>query len=165
MEKRYFVAEAGITLNELHQELGSHGLAFSSLGSISEQTLAGVICTSTHGTGLSFHLIGKSVTELTLLLADGSVAVCSPTEDSDLFNATLCGIGATGVIMRIKMTVEPAFRLKEVGETLPFDDFIGKMGELAQRAEHPRFWWFPAAGTVQCGYANRTTEVRSQSRV
>lgn len=105
------------------------------------------------------------MTELTLLLADGSVAVCSPTRDSDLFNATLCGIGATGVILRVKMTVEPAFRLKEIGETLPFDEFIGKMGELAKRAEHPRFWWFPAAGTVRCGYANRTTEVRFRSRM
>jgi L-gulonolactone oxidase len=131
----------------------------SNLGSISEQTLGGVITTATHGTGITFPVICKSVLALKVLLADGTIATCSPSEDSDLFNATLSGIGSTGIILTIKMKVEPAFRLKEYQESIPFDDFIRDMGRLLGSAEHVRFWWFPASGTVRCVYANRTTEV------
>ena len=76
---------------------------------------------------------------LKVLLADGTVATCSPSEDPDLFNATLSGIGSTGIILTIKMKVEPAFRLKEYQESIPFDDFIRDMGRLLGSAEHVKF--------------------------
>ncbi|KAF6750786.1 D-arabinono-1,4-lactone oxidase-domain-containing protein [Ephemerocybe angulata] len=160
-EKQYFKAEAGITLEDLHGELARYNLAFSCLGSISEQTLGGIITTATHGTGITFPVICKAVTELQVLLADGSQVVCSRTQNSDIFNATLSGIGATGIILTVTMSVEPAFRLKEYQETLPIEEFVGSMHKLLRSAQHPRFWWFPAAGTVRCCYANRTTEALS----
>ena len=51
-DKRYVVAQAGIILSKLHAELAAHGLAMINLGSISDQTLAGVVTTATHGTGI-----------------------------------------------------------------------------------------------------------------
>jgi len=41
--------QAGITIAALNQHLDQHGLALSSLGSISDQTIAGAIATGTHG--------------------------------------------------------------------------------------------------------------------
>ena len=73
--------------------------------------------------------------------------------------ASLCGLGSTGLILEVKLEVEPAFRLKEIQETLPFDEVLDKFDDLVHSAEHVRFWWFPAAGTVRVSAANRTNEV------
>lgn len=160
MEKRYVVAQAGITLNELHDELAKNNLAMSNVGSISEQTLAGVITTATHGSGIGYKVLSSHVLAMTMLLADGSRVACSHTENADLFIATLCGLGSTGMILTIQLEVEPAFRLKEEQESVPFDDFVSNMDTLVNSAEHVRFWWYPTMDSIRCSYSNRTTEVR-----
>ena len=52
VEKFCVVAEAGITLVDLQQQLAMYGLAIHNPGSISTQALHGVISTATHGTGV-----------------------------------------------------------------------------------------------------------------
>ncbi|THH06843.1 hypothetical protein EW145_g3801 [Phellinidium pouzarii] len=141
-EKTIVVAQGGIILNELNECLAAHGLAMSNIGSISDQTLAGVITTATHGTGVTFGVMSTMVLELTLMLADGSKVTCSEQERPDLFKASLCGLGATGLILAVKLQVEPAFRLKEEQNTIEFDAFINEFDDLMCAAEHVRFWWF-----------------------
>lgn len=157
-EKRYVVAQGGITLHELHIELAKSNLAMMNVGSISDQTLAGIITTATHGSGIGYGVMSTHVMSLTLLLADGSRASCSLNERSELFIATLCGLGATGIILSVQMEVEPAYRLKEYQESLPFDEVVSNFDRLVYSAEHVRFWWFPTADIIRCSYADRTTE-------
>ncbi|GLB44623.1 putative D-arabinono-1,4-lactone oxidase [Lyophyllum shimeji] len=96
-----------------------------------------------------------------MLLADGSRVFCSRNERSDLFIATLCGLGATGLILDIQLQVEPAFRLREVQESIPFDEFMQRYDELVFSAQHVRFWWYPASDTVRCSYLDRSKEPRN----
>ena len=131
----------------------------SNLGSISDQTLAGVVTTATHGSGLHFGVLSTHVLALTLMLADGTKVTCSSAEHWELYKASLCGLGATGLILSITMQVEPAYRLKEVQNTISFDTLLGEFDELIGAAEHVRFWWFPQNGLVRTSYANRTIEV------
>jgi L-gulonolactone oxidase len=131
----------------------------SVLGSISDQTLAGVVTTATHGTGVNFTCISAYVLALTVLLADGSIVDCSRTQRSELFMASLCGLGATGIVLRVKLQVEPAFRLREELSTVPFREAVTRLDELAHSGEHVRVWWFPAGGVVRVGSASRTSEV------
>lgn len=158
-EKRYIVAQAGITLHDLHTELGKHNLAMLNVGSISDQTLAGIVTTATHGSGIEFGVMSTHVMALTLLLADGSRVTCSRSEQPDLFTASLCGLGSTGLILHIYLEVEPAYRLKELQETLPFEEVMENLDKLVYSAEHVRFWWFPTTDTVRCSYSDRTQEV------
>lgn len=161
-EKRYVVAEAGITLHDLHAQLAEHGLAMINVGSISDQTLAGIVTTATHGSGMNYGVMSTQVMALTLLLADGSRVTCSRNEREDLFMASICGLGSTGLILSIQLEVEPAFRLQEVQETLEFDDVVAHLDEVAHAAEHVRIWWFPSAGTMRVSSSDRTQEVCSQ---
>ncbi|KAF7311777.1 FAD-binding PCMH-type domain-containing protein [Mycena indigotica] len=158
VEKAYVVAEVGITLTALHIELAKHGLAMRNVGSISDQTLGGIVTTASHGSGIGFASMSTDVSALTLLLADGSVAQCSRTEQEDLFLATLCGLGATGIILRIQLKVEPAFRLKEELCSRSFEDWVGNFESLVRSAEHVRFWWIAASHKVKCSTVNRTRE-------
>jgi len=157
-DKGYVVVQAGITLDALHGELARHDLAMINVGSISDQTLGGIVTTATHGTGIDYGVISTHVIGLTLLLADGSRVYCSRQERPDLFTASICGLGSTGLILTVALEVEPAFRLKEVQETLQFDDCVDRIDSLAHSAQHVRLWWFPAARTVRVSSANRTLE-------
>lgn len=129
------------------------------VGSISDQTLAGVITTATHGTGIAYGVISTHVMAMTLLLADGSRVSCSRHERPDLFSASLCGLGATGLILSIQLEVEPAFRLEELQESLPFEEVMQNLDEIVHSAQHVRFWWYPVADTIRCSYFDRTQQV------
>lgn len=159
-EKNYVVAQGGIVLSDLHSRLAQHGLAMINVGSISDQTLAGIITTATHGTGIHFGVISTHVLFLTLLLADGSRITCSRNENSELFTATICGLGCTGVVLSIGLQVEPAFRLEEVQYTQPFDDVVRNFDTVVQSAEHVRMWWYPAADSICVSQSNRTQAPR-----
>jgi len=158
VEKRYIVAQAGITLHDLHAELAQHNLAMINVGSISDQTLAGIVTTATHGSGIGYGVMSTHVMALTLLLANGSRVSCSRHERTELFIASICGLGSTGLILSIQLEVEPAFRLKEVQETLLFEEVMQNFDEIVYASEHVRFWWFPTADTVRVSYADRTQE-------
>ncbi|KAJ7353593.1 D-arabinono-1,4-lactone oxidase-domain-containing protein [Mycena albidolilacea] len=158
VEECYVVAQAGITLTDLHAALAQHGLAMRNLGSISDQTLAGIIATATHGSGVNFGVMSTHVLALTTLAPDNTIRRCSPTENRDLFEATVCGIGATGLILDIKLEVEPAFRLREVHSLRPFGDVVRDLDTIKHEGEHVRLWWFPALGTVRCMVSSRTQE-------
>ncbi|KAI1790573.1 L-gulonolactone/D-arabinono-1,4-lactone oxidase [Ganoderma leucocontextum] len=159
-EKHYVVAQAGITLNALHAALGQHGLAMKNIGSISDQTLGGVVTTATHGSGIDYPVISMDVLALVLLLADGSRVRCSREENADLFLASICGLGSTGLILEVTLDVAPAFRLKEVQESRPFDEVVRDLDSIAHAAEHVRLWWFPHAGVIRLSSSNRTHEPR-----
>lgn len=160
LEKKYVVAQGGITLADLHDELAVHGLAMSNVGSISDQTLAGIVTTATHGTGMDYGVMSTHVLAMKLLLADGSFAYCSHRERPDLFTATLCGLGSTGLILSIQLQVEPAFLLKDVQETHSFDFMVQNFDTIAHSAEHVRMWWFAQSDTVRISYLDRTSEPR-----
>ncbi|KAL1938959.1 hypothetical protein VTO73DRAFT_11112 [Trametes versicolor] len=159
-EKHLVVAQAGIILSVLHDELARHGLAMRNLGSISDQTLGGVVTTATHGSGMQYPVLSMDVKALVLLLADGTRTRCSREENPDLFLASICGLGSTGLILEITLEVEPAFRLKEVQESHTFDDVVGNLDSIAHAAEHVRLWWFPHAGVIRVSSSNRTSEPR-----
>jgi L-gulonolactone oxidase len=162
-EKLYVVVQAGITLTDLHIELGKLGLAMRNLGSISDQTLGGIVATSSHGSGITYPVMSADVAALTLLLADGSRVTCSRQERADLFIATLCGLGATGIILTVQLEVERAFRLKDVQCSRTFEDVVSHLDEFVRSAQHVRFWWIAATHTVKCSVVNRTQEVRPSS--
>lgn len=164
-EAQTFHAEGGIVLNDLHPVIAERGqLAISSLGSISDQTLAGAISTSTHGSGVSFPSISTTATflDLVLPLPDAPVVRVSRNadEDPDLFYAALCGLGAVGIVVGVGMRAERTFRLEEECFSMRFDEFTRRWSEIAQSAEHVRCWWFPQVGRVKVSRLNRTNKVR-----
>lgn len=163
VEKCYVVAEAGITLDTLHAELAKHGLAMTNVGSISDQTLGGIITTATHGTGINYGVISTHVIALSLLLADGTRVSCSRQERPELFIASICGLGSTGLILTVTLQVEPAFRLRETQQTITFHQCVQNIDALVRAAQHVRIWWFPAADTMRVSSADRTLEVSSCS--
>lgn len=132
----------------------------SNVGSISDQSLGGIITTATHGSGVAYPVISAGVLSLTVVLPDASVVSCSREANPDLFAATLCGLGTTGLILRVRLQVERAFRLREAVRPMRFDAFVDEIEQIGGSSEHTRAWWFPQVDSVSVAEANRTYDVR-----
>jgi L-gulonolactone oxidase len=104
-------------------------------------------------------VLSTHVLALTVMLADGRRVRCSRDENENLFLASLCGLGSTGLILSIRLEVEPATRLREEQYSIPFDDAVSQLPKLVPAADHVRFWWFPQADVVRVSSANRSSEV------
>lgn len=136
--------EAGIRLYTLCEELDRHGLAMTNLGSINEQSMAGVISTGTHGSSLRHGLLSEDILSLKITLADGRTRACSATDDPDLFRAALLSLGALGIITEVTFRAVPAYSLRW-RQTVDADKVVlGAWGRgLWTQAAFVRVWWFP----------------------
>jgi FAD/FMN-containing dehydrogenase len=71
-------------------------------------TVGGALAADVHGK--NHHVdgtIGRHVEELTLLTASGATLRCSPSENAEAFDATIGGMGLTGVILSARLRLLP----------------------------------------------------------
>ncbi|MBW8484748.1 D-arabinono-1,4-lactone oxidase [Actinomadura parmotrematis] len=148
--------EAGLPLHRLNRILDEHGLALANMGDIQEQTVAGALQTATHGTGRDAAGLASQVAALELVLADGSLVTCSPTERPDLFDAARAGLGALGVVTAITWRVVPSFLLRAREEPMKWDEVLARVDEFDAANEHFEFYWFPHTEGCLTKRNNRT---------
>ncbi|MFH5926983.1 FAD-binding oxidoreductase [Roseomonas xinghualingensis] len=71
-------------------------------------TVGGAIANDVHGKNHhSAGCFGSHLLSLRLLRSDGTVRICSPDENPDLFAATIGGIGLTGLILSAVLQLKP----------------------------------------------------------
>ena len=153
--------EAGIRLQALNEALAQRGLALGVLGSIAQQSVAGAIATGTHGSGPRHGSLSSLVCGLRLMLADGSVRDLQPGDD--LFDAARVSLGALGIVTRVTLACEPAFRLEELAGPAPFEEALRGIPELVRSEPYVKLWWLPHTEVVQI-FRYRRTEAASTFR-
>lgn len=143
-DKCIVVMQAGIRLYQLGEELDKLGLAMPNLGSINHQSIAGAISTATHGSTLRHGILSESILSLRITLSNGKTVVCSPTQNSELFRASLVSLGAVGIITELTFRAVPAFKL-DWSQTVYADTYMLNTWKntLWTSAEFVRVWWFP----------------------
>jgi decaprenylphospho-beta-D-ribofuranose 2-oxidase len=107
-ERMTVAVQAGATLACLLDCLGRQGLTLPVLPGTSQVSVGGALAGDVHGKG--HHCdgsIGRHVRELRICLPGGELVDVSPDSDRELFEATLGGMGLTGVIVQAKLAVEP----------------------------------------------------------
>lgn len=121
---------SGTHLHTLNPALEEMGLALRNMGGYDAQTIAGVISTSTHGSGLAFGPFPDAVRSLELVVSGGQVLRVEPAggptvpqsleqgvelvQDDERFYAAICGLGTIGLLYRVMLDVREKFWLKEV---------------------------------------------------
>jgi L-gulono-1,4-lactone dehydrogenase len=148
--------QAGITIKALSVALAEHGLALENVGDIDVQTIAGAISTATHGTGASLPNLAAQVSELTLVLADGSTRACSAGSDAETWRAARVGLGALGAVAEVTLRCVPAFTLHGVDAQAPLADVLERFDELVRANDHFEFFVFPHADVALTRTNNRT---------
>jgi L-gulono-1,4-lactone dehydrogenase len=140
-DRRLVRVGAGAPIKDVNAWLDDHGLALSNMGGYDHQTVAGVISTSTHGSGMSFGPLNDFVRSLDLVAGGGRIYRIEPgdgptdaaayarhhgdrrelVQDDDVFDAVSVGIGSMGVVCSATIEVEPRYFLREVREFHTWD--------------------------------------------
>lgn len=136
-------APAGWSLAKLTAALWERGLSLINQGDVNPQALAGALATGTHGTGAALGTVSTFARTYRLMLADGSVVTCSPSENADLYQAQRLSLGLLGVATAIEIDVMPAYHLEERIESHPFEEVAARWPSLAAANRHVEFFVFP----------------------
>ncbi|CAO3624526.1 unnamed protein product [Cunninghamella blakesleeana] len=157
-EKHRVTVQAGMSLHQLHQVLKENNLSLSNLGSISDQSVAGVMATASHGTGAHFGCLSTFIINMTLITSEGKKIICSATEEPKLFSAAKCNLGALGIVTQVTLQAEPFFRLEAIQKPYKFPEVLDDWEATIHSAEHVRVWWYPHTDDCVVWRANRTEQ-------
>ncbi|MDH6580189.1 D-arabinono-1,4-lactone oxidase [Kitasatospora sp. MAP5-34] len=147
---------SGLPLSGLNRLLAAAGLSLTNMGDIEVQTVAGATSTGTHGTGRDSGSLAAQIRALEIVLADGSVRQCSPTEHAELFEGARLGLGALGVVSAITFGVEPSFLLTAHEKPMSFGEVLAGFDDFAAVNEHFEFYWFPHTDRCSTKRNNRS---------
>jgi UDP-N-acetylenolpyruvoylglucosamine reductase len=134
--------KAGTTLDAIYQYLiDRNRMLPCSPGVIGIQTIAGAICTGTHGQGLYQSTLSDVISDLRLVLANGDIMEI--TEHDDDFGAAILSLGCLGVITEVtlKFIDNTIFICKKI--TTTFEDMKNLFYKCNETSEYAKMWWFP----------------------
>ena len=149
---------AGTKIHACGRPLLEHGLGLLNQGDIDQQSVGGAIATGTHGTGVDLGSFSSAVTELLILLVDGSVVTCTPDREPDLFEAARLSLGAVGVVLEVTLQVREAYRLEEQRWLEPFESVMERIDELVTATRHFEYFWYPGQDRAICKSIDITEE-------
>jgi hypothetical protein len=149
---------AGTHLRDLNRALAVQGLALPNMGGYDGQTIAGVVSTSTHGSGIRFGPFPDLVRSLDMVICGGELVRVEPEDgptDEQSFNAryggrmrlirsnerfwsAVCGMGTMGLIHSMVIAVRGAFLLQEVRTLSTWEDVRPALldGSALEGSEH-----------------------------
>lgn len=156
--------EAGCRVFELNEYLKKHNLAIQNLGSISDQSVAGLISTGTHGSSQHHGLVSQQVVSISIVNSEGKVIECSSIENSDLFRASLLSLGKIGIITHVTLRTCPRYTIKSKQEIIKFETLLNSWDHIWLDSEFIRIWWFPYSGNCVCWRAHKSDEPLSDPR-
>jgi FAD/FMN-containing dehydrogenase len=101
-------AEAGLSIAEMLSVIVPAGWFTPVTPGTKFVTLGGAVANDVHGK--NHHKVGTfgcHVRALELMRSDGSILVCSPSQNIDLYRATIGGMGLTGIITWVELQLIP----------------------------------------------------------
>ncbi len=119
--------EAGVSFDAILRLVAPRGFFLPVTPGTKFVTVGGAIANDVHGKNHhASGTFGRYVRSFVLLRSDGQRLLCSPTENADLFAATIGGLGLTGVVLRAEVQLIRTHNVFVVQETVPF----GNLGEF-----------------------------------
>jgi decaprenylphospho-beta-D-ribofuranose 2-oxidase len=137
-------AHAGVSIDHLLRVIVPQGWFVPVTPGTRFVTIGGAIASDVHGK--NHHVdgsFGVHVTEMRMLLADGSVLDLTPVTDPELWWATIGGMGLTGAILRATFRVLPIESSRCIVDTLrtrDLDELLAAMTEGDHRYRYSVAW-------------------------
>lgn len=141
-------AEAGVTLEEVIRVALPRGWFLPTTPGTKYVSLGGAVANDVHGK--NHHRAGTFgcwVRALELARSDGSLLSCRPGDNTDLFRATIGGLGMTGLITRVTLQLARVPGAFLDSETLAFSH-LDEFFDLAQQSDHGD--WEHTVAWVDC---------------
>jgi alditol oxidase len=123
--------DGGIKYGELAAHLDEHGWALANLASLPHISVAGACATATHGSGVGNGNLATAVQALQLVSASGELVDISSDDVPELLDAVTVGLGAFGIVTRLRLAVEPTFAVSQrVYQNLPTTTAVSRLEEI-----------------------------------
>lgn len=138
------VCEAGVVLRDIQRLAVPRGWSLPVVPGTQLVTVGGAIANDVHGK--NHHVVGtfgEHVRRLRLVSTTGRTLECGPDLDSDVFAATVGGLGLTGLITVVELQLRPSPGPWLEAETLAFSglaDFFALSDESESAWEHTVSW-------------------------
>ncbi len=155
-EKRQLAVKGGTRVRKVVDLLAAEGLAFAALPSHDAQSIAGILSTDVHGTGVDWGFVSQAVVRLKLVDGRGQVHECGP--EDDLFRAAIGGIGAVGIISEVVVQGVEKFNVEQKVETADVSYVQKNLESLLREHDHLSFYLFPFSDVCQINTWNRTNK-------
>jgi len=156
----------GTRVRDLNELLRARGLALRNMGGYDAQSIAGVVSTSTHGSGITFGPFPDAVRSLDLVIAGGARVRVEPAagptdpaafaarhgdartleQDDDEFAAAACGMGSLGLIESLVLEVRDAFWLREVRRVRTWEEMRPELADALEAHNHHELFLNPYPG-------------------
>ncbi len=137
-------AEAGVMLSDVIEFAAPHGFFPPVVPGTKFVTLGGAIANDIHGKNHHRRgTFGLHVISLDLLRSDGEEYRCSSARNSELFAATIGGMGLTGLITTasIRLMKVPSLHIEEIVTPLgSLDDYFDRAAEADALNEYAVAW-------------------------
>lgn len=178
--------QSGMTIAALNAHLESLGLALPNMGGFDGQTVAGVISTSTHGSGIRYGPLSDLVRSLDLVGAGGRVYRIEPSDgptdpdayrarfpdrelrqDDRWFRAAVVGMGCMGIVYSVILAVQPSYYLREVRSMSTWSQVREELDEALADNVHYEVYFnpYPAEdGEIECLVTTRNPVGPSEYR-
>jgi FAD/FMN-containing dehydrogenase len=136
--------EAGVSLAEILNVMVPRGWFLPVTPGTKFVSVGGAIANDIHGKNHhASGTFGCHVTRLKLLRSDGQQLICSPTENTSLFEATIGGLGLTGVILwaefKLKRIVNPYIDADHI-HFVSLEEFFTLSAESDKEFEYTVSW-------------------------
>ena len=113
--------ESGITFEEIINVVANDGWFLPVTPGTRFVTVGGAVANDVHGKNHHRRgTFGCHIIELEILRSDGTRIVCSPSENTELFCATIGGLGLTGFILWAKFSLIPIQSSLMTVDSMPF---------------------------------------------
>ncbi|SCW03267.1 LAFE_0G06678g1_1 [Lachancea fermentati] len=135
--------DAGLRIYKLNDYLSQHGYTIQNLGSISEQSVGGIISTGTHGSSPYQGLVSSQYVNLTIVNGKGEVVFLDSEHHPEVFRAAMLSLGKIGIIVRATIRAIPVYKIKSTQEVINFETLLEKWDTIWTSSEFIRCWWYP----------------------
>jgi L-gulonolactone oxidase len=107
-------------IDDLCARLWDEGFTVCGIGTVSGQTVGGVIATASHGHGLHMGCFASYVTALRIIDGHGKVHQLSRAHNPDVFHAFPVAMGCLGIITEVVLSIVPRYHVRTTFSYVPY---------------------------------------------
>lgn len=108
----HVTVQAGISYGELCPYLHKHGFALQNLASLPHISIAGAVCTATHGSGRLNGNLATAVCGLRMVTGSGEVVHLTEESTPQELAAAVVGLGSFGIVVELTLKMLPCFTVR-----------------------------------------------------
>lgn len=156
LDKEEATFYAGTYLHEVGPILEAYHFALSNMGDIQEQTLAGVISTGTHGTGVTLGSFSQMVVRWGFVNGLGDY-IEHERGDDDLSKALHVSLGLLGILVTVTVKIVPIYNLHYIAKKENLLESIPSFTKSIREHRHLEWYYFPGSETIQVRQMDKAT--------